>query len=204
MRRFKKYSVITLVSLLLCVMINGTYWLLSDIQMRCYDKVYKHKQDLNFYEKCSIYSLHLGICCFGWPLSPEATRQELYCTIPSDGIMEWHSYAFNKSKTIEKFKKKPYTKKWLYWNVCDYHDGYVDADYLSISTYYDLRCALAVNGSYIYKEGDQWKITFKNNEFKYPHIPIYTKVGPFKFHESLFRYLQEIGWMHTPKIVWVL
>ena len=39
---------------------------------------------------------------------------------------------------------------------------------------------------------------------KYPLIKDYTVIGPFKFHEGLFRYLQDIGWMYVPKIIWII
>jgi len=209
MKRIVKYSLAILILLFVAVIANGTYWLLSDIQMDCYNKVYHEKQDLNLYEKCSVYSLHVGICCVGWILSPEATREEILCLFPTSGITEMHSKALGKSKTIRAFMDKhPNATKthptWLSWNPAVSVFGHKTAYIVDWKTIQDLRCALAVNGSCLYREKGVWKITFKNNEFKYPHIPDYTCVGPFKFHEALFRYLQEIGWMNTPKIIWIL
>lgn len=196
--------------LLAGVIINGTYWLLSDIQMDCYNKVYNQKQDLNLYEKCSIYSIHLGICCFGYILSPEATKQELLCLFPTTGIVELHSNSLSENKTISAFiTKYPNATKdnpiYLSWkSSVDNKTGYLTPYHINLQEMQDLRCALAVNGSYLYKENDTWKITFENNEFKYPHLRGYTYIGAFKFHQSLLRYLQETGWLKIPKIVWVL
>ena len=42
--------------------------------------------------------------------------------------------------------------------------------------------------------------------FFYLHLilPSPTIIGPFKFHESLIRYMQDIGWLYAPQFKWVL
>ena len=65
---------------------NVIYWITSDIQLKCYEKI-KNKIELNLYEKCSIYSLNLCICAFGWVLSPEATRQQIWCLIATENTI---------------------------------------------------------------------------------------------------------------------
>ena len=79
---FKKQIIISFILAITIIAGNVIYWITSDIQQKCYDKI-KNKTELNLYEKCSIYSLNLCICAFGWVLSPEATRQQVWCTVPT-------------------------------------------------------------------------------------------------------------------------
>ena len=63
----KKKIIIALVVLITLIAANVVYWITSDIQQRCYMKI-TSGQELNLYEKSSIYSLNLCICALGWPL----------------------------------------------------------------------------------------------------------------------------------------
>lgn len=152
------------------------YWITSDIQQECYNKV-KNKIELNLYEKCSVYSLHLGICTFSWILSPEASLQQCLCTIHSDRIWELHSRYI--SRKFMNYEKKYIGTKYAFGN---------------------LRWSLALNGTYYH--GDY--IAPKDYKFVYPDLKCPTYIGPFKFHEGLIRHLQDIGWLSVPRIKWMI
>lgn len=175
------------------------YWLLSDRQDRCYDKVYHENVDLNLYEKVSIYSIHLGICFYGWIASPEAWRQQVACTIPCNKVYTWKSDYLKNDEYIKSFYKSPKDSVYIAYrpkiNSFGKHTAYNSKN---------LRAAVAVNGTYLVRKNGNIYITPENNEFLYPHIRETTYIGPFKFNESLLRYLQKINWLYIPKYKWVL
>lgn len=176
MKRLLKSCLIVCSILLASIIINQSYWLLSDIQQQTYDKLQHEK--LNLYEKSSIYSIHLSMCALGWILSPEAALQQCLCCIHHDGVWELHSRYFS-----DKFKVKK--------------EGYIS---YSSYNFHNFRESLALNGTYYY----DGKIYPKDCLFIYPNLQKVTYIGPFKFHEGLFRYLQDIGWMSIPKITWII
>ena len=183
---------------------NVIYWITSDIQQKCYDKI-KNKIELNLYEKCSIYSLNLCICAFGWILSPEATRQQIWCLIPTENtIVRRSKYLSNNEKIKTLIAKHPNAtiKNPIYvaWKPGNNQFGLYSAYNKD-----NMRIALACNGVYLYKENDDhWVLSPKNELFVYPNLSKPTIIGPFKFHEGLIRHLQDIGWLHKPKIKWQL
>ena len=190
-----------LVVLFLCAS-NVLYWTLSDIQQECYLKI-KQGNELNLYEKCSIYSINLCICAFGWPLSPEATVQQILCTVPTNDTVVLHSDYFSNHKKIKALIKKypnatidnPAKVAWK----ADYNEFGLWSAY----TFDNGRIALACNGMYLYKENGKWVISYIQ-EFAFPELPEPTIIGPFKFHESLIRYLQDKNWLYKPMFKWEL
>ena len=198
----KKKVLIALVVLITLIAANVVYWITSDIQQRCYMKI-KQGGDLNLYEKSSIYSINLCICAFGWPLSPEATMQQVLCTIPTKDTVTLRSRHFSKHEKVKSLIKKypnatagkPTLVAW----AADYNEFGLWSAY----TFQNARIALACNGMYLYKEEGDWVISYIQ-EFAFPKLPEPTIIGPFKFHESLIRYLQDIGWLYKPHFKWVL
>jgi len=76
----KKRIIITILSLLALVVVNGCYFVLC-----CQDKAMGKLQrgaELNMYEKCSIYTMHIGLWTLGWPMSPQAARECLMLHFP--------------------------------------------------------------------------------------------------------------------------
>ena len=58
-------SIIILFFVIIVIIIsNGFYWLCSDIQTKCVEKI-ANNQELSLYEQGSILTLHLGICTVG-------------------------------------------------------------------------------------------------------------------------------------------
>lgn len=197
----KKIIIITLISIITLIACNVLYWVTSDIQQECYNKL-QNKQELNLYEKCSIYSINLCICAFGWPLSPESTVQQILCTIPTNDTIVLHSNYLFKNEKIQYLKKKyPNATKnnpaRIAWKA-DYNEFGLWSAYTSGNG----RTALACNGMYLYKENDKWTISYIK-EYAFPKLSVYTIIGPLKFHERLIRYLQDIGWLYAPNFKWV-
>ena len=99
----KRTILIIVCSLTLIIFANGAYWVFSDIQQCCYAKVQQadfSKDALNTYEKCSMYTINLAICAFGYPVSREATIQQIFTLFPTSTIHEWHSRGlFDNPKT---------------------------------------------------------------------------------------------------------
>lgn len=198
----KRKILIGFLVVILLVASNVVYWVTSDIQQECYLRV-KKGEDLNLYEKCSIYSINLCICAFGWPLSPEATIQQVLCTVPTKDMVVLHSRYFARHEKIKGLMKKyPNATKenpaLIAWKA-DYNEFKLWSAY----TFENGRIALALNGMYLYKEDGEWVISYRK-EFAFPKLPEPTIIGPLKFHESLIRYMQDIGWLYAPNFKWVL
>lgn len=181
---------------------NVLYWVTSDIQQECYKKI-KNKTELNLYEKCSIYAIHLSTCIFGWFLSPESTRQQIWCLVPTDKVIVRSSRYFSRHEKIKSMISKypsatinnPVMITWKAGeNIFGMHTAY---------TIHNMRIALACNGAYLYKENNTWVIA-PIPDYAYPKLSEPTIIGPFKFHEGLIRYMQDIGWLHKPRFKWVL
>ena len=201
MKTSKKISIGILVIILLFAS-NVAYWVLSDVQQECYLRV-KKGEDLNLYEKCSMYSINICICTLGWFASPEATIQQILCTVPTKDTVVLHSKYFARHDKIKGLMKKyPNATKnnpaLIAWKA-DYNEFKLWSAY----TFKNGRIALALNGMYLYKEDDEWVISYIK-EFAFPKLPSPTIIGPFKFHESLIRYMQDIGWLYAPQFKWVL
>ena len=202
MKKTKKTILISVAVLITLIAANVVYWITSDIQQQCYKKI-KSGQELNLYEKSSIYSINLCICAFGWPLSPEATVQQILCTIPTKDTVILHSRHFSKHDKVKSLVKRypnaTVNKPTLVALAADYNEFGLWSAY----TFQNARMGLACNGMYLYKEDGDWVISYIQ-EFAFPYLPEPTIIGPFKFHESLIRYLQDIGWLYKPHFKWVL
>ncbi len=193
---------IALATLVVVLTANVLYWTLSDIQQDSYKKI-KNGQNLNFYEKSSIYTMNLYICVFGWPLSPEATRQQIWCTFPTNDTIIAHSDYFSNHEKIKSLIKKHPNATVENPTKIAWKADYNEFGLWSAYTFKNGRIALACNGMYLYKEDGEWVISHIK-EFAFPKLPEPTIIGPFKFHESLIRYLQDIGWLYKPHFKWVL
>jgi hypothetical protein len=188
----RKKIIIALATFLVVFTANVLYWTLSDIQQDCFIRI-KNGAELNLYEKFSIYSINLCICAFGWPFSPEATRQQIWCTFPTNDTIIAHSDYFSNHEKIKSLIKK--------------HPNATVDNPTKIAwkayTFQNARIALACNGMFLYKDNGEWVIS-NIKEFAFPVLPEPTIIGPFKFHESLIRYLQDIGWLYKPHFKWAL
>lgn len=198
-RNIKHIILITICSLALIIFANGTYWVFSNIQQCCYAKVQDtnySKDALNTYEKCSMYTINLATCVFGYPVSREATIQQIFTLFPTSKIHEWHSRGlFTNPKTQALMVRYPDASK-------DHPISLWYGDY-SVRNLDNIRCALAANSCFLYKEDGKWIIAPKDYLFIYPNLHHVTYIGPFKVHEGLIYYLQRIGWLYVPRYKWI-
>ena len=100
MKKTRKTILISVAVIIGLVAANVVYWITSDIQQECYQKIRSGKE-LNLYEKSSIYTINLCICAFGWSLSPEATVQQILCTVPSKDGLTIPSRFFSRHEKIQ-------------------------------------------------------------------------------------------------------
>ena len=102
----KKPIKITLISLLIIVAIvfvNGCYFVFCH-QDKSMAKIQQGK-DLNLYECCSVYTMHMALWLFGWPLSPEAAWECFLLHFPheDDDVVRFRaSNGFMKSPKLQK------------------------------------------------------------------------------------------------------
>jgi hypothetical protein len=159
------------------------------------DKI-KKGEEPSLYEKCSIYTMHMAVYMFGWPLSPEAASEIFKMSFP-----------WNREKTVfienNFFMDSPAVQK----ASKDLHEGQRKMIVFKAETAYntaspDHRVALGVNPGFLYKK--YGKIHLES----YAHYP-YCSATPITLfgariiiQEGLFHYLEKIGWMHPYTMTW--
>lgn len=89
MKKRVKHLIRAVLILLLVIFANGIYYLFWG-QFKSTERL-KQGKELNLYEMCSVYSMHVGMSIVGWIHSPEATKQVISMTFP-----------WNRGKTIYK------------------------------------------------------------------------------------------------------
>ena len=156
----------------------------------------KNNEKVSLYEKCSIYTMHMAIYMFGWPLSPEASGE----------IMRM-SFSKNREQTIyvenDYFMGSPAVQKALK----GLEEGKRKKIVFKAETAYntaspDHRVALGVNPGFLYKKDGRVYLE------SYAHYPYYsaTPITIFGYriiiHEGLFHYLEKIHWMHPYTMIW--
>jgi hypothetical protein len=108
-----RYLVIGLFSLFIIVVSNACYWLFSDIQFKCAEKIAKG-YNTSIYEKASILSLHLGICTIGTLYCPEAAYANFKMLTTKEDTVYIHSNNWITPKIIQRFNNKQFGK--MSWN----------------------------------------------------------------------------------------
>ena len=193
MRTFKIIAR-SLVLFFIGVFINGCIYVFA-LQDRTMNKIQKG-EDVSLYEKCSIYTMHMAVYMFGWPLSPEAA-----------GEIFKMSFSKNREKTIYKendyFMDSPAVQRALK----GLEEGQRKKIVFKAETAYntaspDHRVALGVNPGFLYKiDGKVYLESYAH----YPHYsatPITLFGAKIVIHEGLFHYLEKIGWMHPYTMTW--
>lgn len=193
MRTFKIIAR-SLVLFFIGVFINGCIYVFA-LQDRTMNKIQKG-EDVSLYEKCSIYTMHMAVYLFGWPLSPEAS-----------GEIFRMSFSKNREKTIYKendyFMDSPAVQRALK----GLEEGQRKKIVFKAETAYntaspDHRVALAVNPGFLYKKDGK---VYLESYAHYPHYratPITLFGAKIVIHEGLFHYLEKIGWMHPYTMTW--
>ena len=181
-------------TLFVIVFINGCIYVFN-LQEKTMDKI-KNGEEPSLYEKCSIYTMHMAVYMFGWPLSPEAAGEVFRMSFP-----------WNREKTVLReddfFMESPTVQKTLK----GLQEGQRKRIAFKAETAYntaspDHRVALAVNPGILYKKDG--KVYLES----YAHYPYYSATPITIFgskiiiHEGLFHYLEKIGWMHPYTMTW--
>ena len=69
-----------ILTLFIIVFVNGCIYVFA-LQEKTMDKI-KKGEEPSLYEKCSIYTMHMAVYMFGWPLSPEAAGEVFRMSFP--------------------------------------------------------------------------------------------------------------------------
>ncbi len=140
--------------------------------------------------------MHMAVCMFGWPLSPEAAGEVFRMSFPwnrGKSVLKENDF-FMDSPTVQKALKglqEGQRKMIAFKGETAYNTANPDH-----------RVALAVNPGFLYKKDG--KVYLES----YAHYPYYSATPITIFgskiiiHEGLFHYLEEIGWMHPYTMTW--
>ena len=178
----------------LTILINGCIYVFT-LQEKTMDKI-QNGEKVSLYEKCSIYTMHMAVYMFGWPLSPEAAGEVFRMSFPwnrEKAVLREDDF-FMESPTVQKALKglQEGQRKRIAFKA--------ETAYNTASP--DHRVALAVNPGYLYKKDG--KVYLES----YAHYPYYSATPITIFgskiiiHEGLFHYLEKNGWMHPYTMTW--
>lgn len=178
--------------------INGCYFVFCH-QDKSMAKI-QRGEDLNLYECCSIYTMHMAVWMFGWPLSPEAARECFLLHFPheDDDLVRFKaSRGFMKSPKLRTAVEYLSDKQ----SGASVHVAWkASKDYALYSP--EHRAAIAVNACDVIK-GEVDKTT-GDYEIRIRCAMVYPKYSRTEFNlgkfsiwiqEGLFRYLEERGWI---------
>ena len=178
MKKGIKITLSVILGIILLIFINGVYYVFWG-QEKSMRKLNAGKE-LNLYECCSIYTMHVAVWMFGWVISPEAAFEAMLLHIPHDEpvvVDGVDTYALNGYSTELDAKGS----------------SYADMNFK------DLRAALALNST---------NTTFEvTNEYSICSVAVrYTdavhKIGGIPVNTALFRYLQDKGFLYPYTLVY--
>lgn len=190
----RKLIIKAFLALFAIVFINGCLYVFA-LQDKTMNKI-KEGTEVSIYERCSIYTMHMAVYLFGWPLSPEAAGEVFRMSFPK-----------NRDKSVfmenDFFVDSPAVQKAL----SGLDEGEREMIVFKAETAYntaspDHRVALAVNPGFLYKKDG--KVYLES----YAHYPYYSATPITMFgakiiiHEGLFNYLEKIGWIHPYTMTW--
>ena len=184
------FSVALIFALIIC---NGCYWMFSDIQTQCVEKISRGQQT-SLYEKASIASLHMGICTLGALYCPEAAWANFKMLVTDKDTIYMHSDKWITPKVRARLEMEQWGK--MVWNG--------DTDYAFESP--EKNGAILLNWCmlgervidskpcYVAECDYTWKVPSKTT-FK-----ITDKIEVV-LYEQLFYELEKIGLLHSFKLV---
>lgn len=113
MKRILSRTLLTLGVIVALIIGNGCYWVFSDIQTQCAEKIIEgHKTSL--YDKASILSLHLGICTVGALYCQEAAYANFMMLITRKDTVYLHSDKWITPKVKARLENQQWGK--MAWN----------------------------------------------------------------------------------------
>ena len=104
---------ISIAIIIILLIVNACYWLCSDIQTKCVNKI-ADNQELSLYEKGSILTLHLGICTIGSFYCSEAAYANFQMLITEQDTVYLHSNKWITPKIKKRFENNQLGK--MAWN----------------------------------------------------------------------------------------
>ena len=105
---------------------NECYWVFSDIQTRCVEKIAKG-EETSLYEKASIATLHMGICTVGALYCPEAAWANFRMLVTRKDTVYMHSDKWITPKVRSRLEKEQWGR--MAWNGdADYAFGSPEKD----------------------------------------------------------------------------
>ena len=187
----KKKIIITILSLLALVVANGCYFVFR-AQDRAMGKL-QRGEELNLYEKCSIYTMHIGLWTLGWPMSPQAARECLLLHFPQKDTVSINMRLSSPrlDAAVSSLKDRPVGS-----SVTVSWDG--TGAYSLASP--EHKAAIAVNSCRIVKDWQENHL-YTCSVYCLMQYPRYSRTGftlgsvRIPLQEGLFRYLQEKGWL---------
>jgi len=169
------------------VFANGCHYVFKG-QFKSVEKL-KAGKELSLYECCSVYTMHMAVWMFGWPLAPEAAKEAFLLHFPHRKEVSLSGNSVFKSK---KFKDLPYGRTKISWDLSDFNSS-------------ERRYALALNGKntevFVYEDTSAGEGFVDDGDLMECRLTVeYTDVkvdiAGITIHESLFNYLQKKGWLH--------
>lgn len=113
MKRILSRTLLTLGVIAVLIVGNGCYWVFSDIQTRCAEKIAEGRET-SLYEKASILSLHLGICTVGALYCPDAAYANFMMLITRKDTVYLHSDKWITPKVKARLENQQWGK--MAWN----------------------------------------------------------------------------------------
>ena len=193
MKKNVKIVVISVAFILALIVGNGCYWVFSDIQTRCADKIAEGRET-SLYDKASILSLHLGICTVGALYCPEAAYANFMMLITRKDTLYMHSDRWITPKVRARLEKAQWGR--MAWNGdTDYALGSPEKDGAVLLNW----CMLGEREieeklCYVAECDYTWKVPSKTT-FKI------TENIAIVIYEQLFYELEKIGLLHPFKLV---
>ena len=187
-------SIIILFFVIIVIIIsNGCYWLCSDIQTKCVEKI-ANNQELSLYEKGSILTLHLGICTVGSFYCSEAAYANFQMLITKQDTVYLHSDRWITPKIKRRFENNQLSK--MVWNG--------DNDYAFSSP--EKNGAILLNWCMLSEQeinGKQCYVAECDYTWKVPSRTTFKITDKFSIvlYEQLFYELEKIGILHPFKLI---
>lgn len=172
---------------------NGCYWLFSDIQTRCVEKIARGQQT-SFYDKASIATLHMGICTIGSLYCKEAAWANFKMLVSRKDTVYMHSDKWITPKVAARLEKEQWGR--MAWNG--------DTDYAFNSP--EKNGAILLNWCILSEriiEGKSCYVAECDYTWKVPSKTTFkiTKNIEMVLYEQLFYELEKIGFLHPFKLV---
>ena len=179
MKELIKWLLISIALIIVLVFANGCYYVFRG-QERSMAKL-EQGRELNLYECCSIYTMHLAVWILGRPGYPEASHLA-YLMLKKSSEGSYITIFDNAPVRIPKDSRR--------YKLTFPDNLKIDSSECEmVAGFYDLL------GNYV---GESPHIvTAYDCRFVVTYADITYYVGKIKLHGALFKYIQDKGWIHS-------